>query len=197
MELFHEDGHMTDEGLQAVVCGKLSELESLEASEHLSFCGPCLEKYLALVETTELLSPETPLRESVMKRIGRKAKRVLFSRYATVAAAACLVLAMWGGGFGKAVMSGTLPNSTTDSLVESQSAAATREEPQPSLGTRVNRATNSFSELLNGWASALSPLPKEDPAPAAGTPTGGTQSEDRQDSSNSGSNADSDSSPSK
>ena len=42
MELFNKEGHLTDEGLRAVVDGTLDEMGRLEASEHLSFCDSCL-----------------------------------------------------------------------------------------------------------------------------------------------------------
>ena len=51
MELFNKEGHLTDEGLRAVVDGTLDEMGRLEASEHLSFCDSCLVRY------TELLAP--------------------------------------------------------------------------------------------------------------------------------------------
>ena len=55
MELFNKEGHLTDEGLRAVVDGTLDEMGRLEASEHLSFCDSCLVRY------TELLADDTLL----------------------------------------------------------------------------------------------------------------------------------------
>ena len=37
MELFYENGHLTPEGLNALVDGQLDEMARLEAAEHLSF----------------------------------------------------------------------------------------------------------------------------------------------------------------
>ena len=48
MELFNKEGHLTDEGLRAVVDGTLDEMGRLEASEHLSFCDSCLVRYTEL-----------------------------------------------------------------------------------------------------------------------------------------------------
>ena len=42
LELFREDGCLTDEGLQALRDGQLDELGRLEAAEHLSYCDKCL-----------------------------------------------------------------------------------------------------------------------------------------------------------
>ena len=55
MELFNKEGHLTDEGLRAVVDGTLDEMGRLEASEHLSFCDSCLVRY------TELLADDTQM----------------------------------------------------------------------------------------------------------------------------------------
>ena len=38
MNLFLESGHLSGEGLDALIAGTLDELQSLEAAEHLSFC---------------------------------------------------------------------------------------------------------------------------------------------------------------
>ncbi len=153
MELFHEDGHLTDTGLTAIVNSELSELESLEASEHLGFCSLCMDRYLARMEAVPLLQPETPLKISVMRRIGRKARRILFSRYATVAAAACLVLAMWGSGFASTFMGRLQSGPDKPGIAATQQSAATQGEFQPSLATRVSRAMMELPQNLFGFLS--------------------------------------------
>ena len=163
MTLFHENGHLTDEGLQAIVNGELDELQSLEASEHLGFCSVCLEQYLALLETAPLMEPETPLRESVMRRIGKKAKRIIFSRYATVAVAASLVLAMWGSGFMGTLLGSERQEVDNGPALAQQSAAqqTTPEDPGPSLATRINRAAVDMSHAMNDFFSFLNPLSQQ------------------------------------
>ena len=49
--LFDAEGHLTDEGLHALQAGRLDELGSLEAAEHLTFCDYCLARYTALIES--------------------------------------------------------------------------------------------------------------------------------------------------
>ena len=49
MELFREDGCLTDEGLLAVTKGGLDELGRLETAEHLSYCDRCMDRYTALL----------------------------------------------------------------------------------------------------------------------------------------------------
>ena len=110
MELFYENGHLTPEGLNALVDGQLDEMARLEAAgipafgpvaaaaEHLSFCDECLVRYTALVEQAPLAAPETPLAPGVWQRIRRRTWRIVTSRYATAAAAAAFALIIWGTG---------------------------------------------------------------------------------------------------
>ena len=78
MELFNKEGHLTDEGLRAVVDGTLDEMGRLEASEHLSFCDSCLVRYTELLADDTLLVPEMPLTPTVLARVRRRAVRVFF-----------------------------------------------------------------------------------------------------------------------
>ncbi len=106
MELFHQDGHLTDEGLDAVIAGTLDELQSLEAAEHLSFCDECLMRYTDRLTDDVLAAPEQPLAPTVMERVRRKALKVFFNRYAVAAVAACLALTLWGTGVFSAISPG-------------------------------------------------------------------------------------------
>lgn len=151
MELFHDNGHLTDEGMQAIVDGNLDELQSLEASEHLSFCDACLTRYLGLLEGTELLEPEQPIKENVLRRIKRKARTILFSRYATVAAAAALVMTVWSTGvFGevKTAVSERAPLGTG-------SVSEQIEYKEDSFAGTLNSAAGSFSNSLNKLFGSL------------------------------------------
>ena len=57
LELFREDGCLTDEGLQALRDGQLDELGRLEAAEHLSYCDKCMDRYTALLTADVLETP--------------------------------------------------------------------------------------------------------------------------------------------
>lgn len=59
MELFREDGCLSDEGLHALTAGQLDELGRLEAAEHLTYCDKCTDRYTALL-TADALAPPTP-----------------------------------------------------------------------------------------------------------------------------------------
>uniref|UniRef100_S0DDB0 Zinc-finger domain-containing protein n=1 Tax=termite gut metagenome TaxID=433724 RepID=S0DDB0_9ZZZZ len=145
MELFWNDGHLSDEGLQAIANGQLDELQSLEASEHLSFCDACLGRYLGVLEGTLLLEPERPLKESVLRRIQRKGRAILFSRYATVAAAAALVLAVWGTG-----VSGQVQKAVSErGLLGTESVSERIEYKENNLAGVLSSAAGGFSSGLN------------------------------------------------
>ena len=49
LELFTADGHLTDSAFALLIQEKLDPLQSLEVSEHLSFCDRCLERYTAIL----------------------------------------------------------------------------------------------------------------------------------------------------
>ena len=58
MELFDENGCLTDEGLQALTKGQLDEMGRLEAAEHLSYCDRCMDRYTALLTADVLESAD-------------------------------------------------------------------------------------------------------------------------------------------
>ena len=95
MELFLENGHLTDEALHASLEGTLDEMGRLEVAEHLSFCDSCLVRYTSLLEDDVLLEPEHPLTPGVLERIRRRVVRVFFNRYA---AAVVLAVTFWSTG---------------------------------------------------------------------------------------------------
>ena len=56
MELFREDGCLSDEGLHALTAGQLDELGRLEAAEHLAYCDKCTDRYTALLTVAAVLA---------------------------------------------------------------------------------------------------------------------------------------------
>lgn len=56
MELFREDGCLSDEGLYALTAGQLDELGRLEAAEHLAYCDKCTDRYTALLTADAVLA---------------------------------------------------------------------------------------------------------------------------------------------
>ena len=69
MELFDQNGCLTEEGLHAVIGGQLDELGRLEAAEHLSYCDECMDRYTALLTADVLEEPPRSARGAVMGTI--------------------------------------------------------------------------------------------------------------------------------
>ena len=170
MELFHENGCLTDAALRAVVDGTLDETARLEVCEHLSFCDACLLRYTALLDDGALLTPEEPVAPGVMQRIRERTLRVLVNRYTRAAAVAVLALALWSTGvFSSLVPKLPDPQQSTPAPIEAP--VETPIEAPISAGARVNgffrSAGDSISAALDGLADrfASAPAPAADPAP--------------------------------
>lgn len=98
-ELFDPNGHLTDDAFGALLRDEpLDEMERLEISEHLSFCDRCVERYAALLDVSELLSPPEPVAPPVFRRIRERARKLFVNKYATAAAAACFAIMFWNIG---------------------------------------------------------------------------------------------------
>lgn len=97
-ELFLQNGHLSDEGLNALIAGTLDEMQRLEAAEHLSFCDECLTRYTALLTGEVLEEPEQDVTLPVMRRLRRKAVKTAWNRYAAAAAAVVITAGLWYSG---------------------------------------------------------------------------------------------------
>lgn len=144
MELFHENGHLTQEGMLALTMGNLDEMARLEAAEHLSFCDECLVRYTALLQEDILVAPPAPLAAGVWQRIRRRTLRVFTSRYATAAAAAVFALIIWG--------TGVFQN--MGGMREAKPAAPP--EPKAYAGTVTSRMNEFVSETSQQIGTAIS-----------------------------------------
>ena len=112
-ELFTADGHLTDLAFKLLIDEQLDSLQSLEVSEHLSFCDRCLERYTEILcsdapvdldtgqelpEVVHLMEPPASLHDSVMQTIQNKTRVFYFKKAASVAVAASLTFVFWSGG---------------------------------------------------------------------------------------------------
>ena len=84
MELFREDGCLSDEGLHALTAGQLDELGRLEAAEHLSYCDKCTDRYTALLTADALADPPRDVRRTVMSTIWVRLMQSTYGRAAVV-----------------------------------------------------------------------------------------------------------------
>ena len=131
MVCFRPDGHLTDAALTALVRGDgLEELDRLELAEHLAYCDQCLQRYTELLSAGPLLVPEHSCRESLRRRIWRRAAQLGISRYATAAAAVVLALTVLWGSAGLA-------------------GQTVRTEP-----TLLERAGTALTEWTDAWPQA-------------------------------------------
>lgn len=160
MALFHEDGHLNDEAFEALAQGTPDEMQLLEVSEHLGFCAPCMERYLAALDEDALLPAPAGLQGDVMRKV-RKAnarpKLIRLRKYVTVAAAACLVVALWASGFFSALQN---PTALSDRRMQQ---AETQMQTQPSPGPRdyLNSAVTALSDGVSGLFEALRPAEED------------------------------------
>ena len=150
MELFHENGHLTSEGLKALTEGRLDELARLEAAEHLSFCDECLVRYTALLEDAPLAAPKAPLAPGVWQRIRRRTWRIVTSRYATAAAAAAFALIIWG--------TGVFQNMGT--LREARPAQPPEPRAYTTVTSRMNEFVSETGRQISAAVTDFSPASK-------------------------------------
>ena len=107
MELFDQNGCLTEEGLHAVIGGQLDELGRLEAAEHLSYCDKCMDRYTALLTADVLEEPLRSARGAVMGTIWVRLMQNTWGRAAVAAVAAVLALTLWRSGTVTQILEGT------------------------------------------------------------------------------------------
>lgn len=138
-ELFKENGHLTDQGLQAVVAGTLTELQSLEAAEHLSYCDKCLVRYTDLLTADVLETPAQDVTLPVMRRLKQRAARVIFNRYTAAVAAVAIAGTLWySGALMDVVQIVQAENSTKPPTI------VTQQEAPPERRSELTQAVNDF-----------------------------------------------------
>lgn len=98
MELFDENGCLTDEGLQALQAGQLDELGRLETAEHLACCDRCMDRYTALLTADALETPPRSAHKAVMTTIWVRLMQNTWGRAAVAGVAAVLAFTMWRSG---------------------------------------------------------------------------------------------------
>ena len=136
MELFREDGCLSDEGLHALTAGQLDELGRLEAAEHLAYCDKCTDRYTALLTADALADPPRDVRRTVMSTIWVRLMQSTCGRAAVAGVAAVLALTMWR----------TLPEKQPPKLLPEKLGRPVTSRPGENIYTRVSSVLES---LLN------------------------------------------------
>lgn len=175
--LFDAEGHLTDEGLHALQEGRLDELGSLEAAEHMTFCDYCLARYTALIESaprkteTAYAGPDPP-------GAGPDAAAqlpIMTNRYVSTAAAVMLAFALWRFGFFGGV--GTVQKS-----VQQLPDVTPRVTVSQALGGMFDSMSSGLSNMFDGMQltinSGLAQLadpvvPRSNPTNNGGSPAHG------------------------
>ena len=152
MELFDQNGCLTEEGLHAVIGGQLDELGRLEAAEHLSYCDKCMDRYTALLTADVLEEPPRSARGAVMGTIWVRLMQDTWGRAAVAAVAAVLALTLWRSGTVTQILEGTrdlktwMP-STSQTQPEQLGKPVQDKEPAPTLSQKL---TGTLDSLLFG-----------------------------------------------
>ena len=142
-ELFLQTGHLSDEGLQALIDGTLDEMQRLEAAEPLSFCDECLTRYTALLTGDVLEEPEQDVTLPVMRRLRRRAVKIAWNRYAAAAAAVVITAGLW--------YSGVFGGAMEALAVQPPALEQTAQEQQPGpLGQLLERIEGKPNRPDNG-----------------------------------------------
>ncbi len=149
MELFREDGCLTDEGLRALTGGRLDELGRLEAAEHLAYCDRCLDRYTALLTADALETPPRDISRPVGQLLWVRLMRSVWGRMAVAGVAAALALTAWGSGALDVVLSHGASLETYTPAEISPPAVSYPEPPRP--GGRTAPAQKAYEAVSGLW----------------------------------------------
>lgn len=156
MELFREDGCFTDEGLQAVVGGKLDELSRLEAAEHLSYCDKCMDRYTALLTEDVMETPPKNVKNTVMTTIWVRLMQNTYGRVAVAGVAAVLALTMWRSGALENMIG--WQNEVNNTLLSTRDPQTVENYEPKELGKPIEiKPRETFSDRVNNALEKLLP----------------------------------------
>ena len=163
MELFREDGCLSDEGLHALTAGQLDELGRLEAAEHLAYCDKCTDRYTALLTADALTDPPRDVRRTVMSTIWVRLMQSTYGRAAVAGVAAVLALTMWRTGTLEQILhtgqqlNTWLPQTTQQTEPELLGKPVNDKAPQPSTAP-LGKPIEDKKQLTEKLSDALDAL---------------------------------------
>lgn len=154
MDLFTPDGHLTDQGLKALIDGTLDETERLEVGEHLSFCDKCIDRYTALLTGEVLMEPENDQVLPTMRRVQKRRVNDTLRRYAAAAAAVAIGSTLWYTGIFTSVATALAesPTQLLNAQLEIRQPDPASEHKQ-SLGDTIWNAVDSWSAQVRQKAA--------------------------------------------
>ena len=161
MELFREDGCLTDEGLQALVKGRLDELGRLEAAEHLSYCTKCLDRYTALLTGDKLVAPPRDLSRPLGRAVWVHLMPRVYGRVGVAGVGGGLAMSSWRSGCLTLILdrnASALETYVPEQIAPPASATVPQSdyETPPRPGQKagvVQKAQQAVSGFLNGFAA--------------------------------------------
>ena len=156
MELFQQDGCLSDEGLHALIDGQLDELGRLETAEHLSYCDKCMDRYTALLTADVMEEPPRSPHKAVMATIWVRLMQNTYGRAAVASVAAVLALTMWRSGALTQIMNRDLPLKTW-TPTSSQTLPDSPTEPERLGKPAEEKHNNSLYSKLTETLDSLLP----------------------------------------
>ncbi|OUN72900.1 hypothetical protein B5G12_08055 [Faecalibacterium sp. An58] len=161
MELFREDGCLTDEGLQALVEGSLDEWGRLEAAEHLSYCDRCMDRYTALLTGAVLEQPPRDLSRPVSRAILIRLMQNVYGRMAVAGVAAVLALTIWrSGSLGLILAQGDPLETYTPQQIDPPASTVVpkpKNDPPPRPGEEGGIAQKAYQAVTGLWNTLTGP----------------------------------------
>ena len=180
MELFDQNGCLTEEGLHAVIGGQLDELGRLEAAEHLSYCDKCMDRYTALLTADVLEEPPRSARGAVMSTIWVRLMQNSWGRAAVAAVAAVLALTLWRSGTLEQILStgetvrSWLPETTQTTEPEQLGRPVQDDERTPTQPEQLGKPVQDDERTPTQPEQLGKPVQDKEPAPTLSQKLTGT-----------------------
>jgi len=143
MKNFKEDGHISKEGFLKMQGNQCTTLERLELTEHISFCNPCLEQYLALVEEGKILTPQRSMQQAILQKAQKNRFGDFRKRFGQATMAASVFLMCWSIGGNVVGMEYSLSCLTKE-------ASVVTDKMTKKLDTLTGKTLDSYWKLLGG-----------------------------------------------
>lgn len=141
--IFNPNGHLSDEAFRMLFSESLDHMQSLEVSEHLSYCDECIAHYTDLICDDSLLEPLEPMAPIVLAQ-AKKSNRVLYlQKFFSVTVAASFALVFCIGNLFQPV--GSLKTGRLAGAIQSSSQNVVEQSQKI-----TSEIADSFNQFWNG-----------------------------------------------